>query len=121
MIAAHAEARSSRGAELLGLVAFALALMLLIALATFDPHDPAPFFKAGADGSARNFIGPFGAFLAELYQVHAEVTEDLWAGHDDRVLRLVMSLGRLLACALVLAEAALESHKKKKPVKVAHG
>jgi S-DNA-T family DNA segregation ATPase FtsK/SpoIIIE len=66
MIAAHAEARSSRGAELLGLVAFALALMLLIALATFDPHDPAPFFKAGADGSARNFIGPFGAFLAEM-------------------------------------------------------
>jgi S-DNA-T family DNA segregation ATPase FtsK/SpoIIIE len=47
-------------------VAFALALMLLIALATFDPHDPAPFFKAGADGSARNFIGPFGAFLAEM-------------------------------------------------------
>ncbi|HEY7923546.1 MAG TPA: DNA translocase FtsK 4TM domain-containing protein [Vicinamibacteria bacterium] len=66
MIAAHAEARSNRGAELLGLVAFALALMLLIALATFDPHDPAPFFKAGADGSARNFIGPFGAFLAEM-------------------------------------------------------
>jgi S-DNA-T family DNA segregation ATPase FtsK/SpoIIIE len=58
--------RSTRGAELLGLLAFALALMLLIALATFNPHDPAPFFKAGADGPARNFIGPFGAFLAEL-------------------------------------------------------
>jgi S-DNA-T family DNA segregation ATPase FtsK/SpoIIIE len=40
--------------------------MLLIALATFNPHDPAPFFKAGAGGPARNFIGPFGAFLAEL-------------------------------------------------------
>jgi S-DNA-T family DNA segregation ATPase FtsK/SpoIIIE len=40
--------------------------MLLIALATFDPRDPAPFFKAGAEGPARNFIGPFGAFLAEL-------------------------------------------------------
>ena len=25
------------------------------------------------------------AFLTELYQVHAEVTEELWAGHDDRV------------------------------------
>jgi S-DNA-T family DNA segregation ATPase FtsK/SpoIIIE len=58
--------RSTRGAELLGLVAFALALMLLIAVATFDPRDPAPFFKAGAEGPARNFIGPFGAFLAEL-------------------------------------------------------
>jgi S-DNA-T family DNA segregation ATPase FtsK/SpoIIIE len=47
-------------------VAFALALMLLIALATFDPRDPAPFFKAGVEGPARNFIGPFGAFLAEM-------------------------------------------------------
>ncbi|HXY38137.1 MAG TPA: DNA translocase FtsK [Vicinamibacteria bacterium] len=57
---------STRHAELLGLVAFALALMLLIALATFDPRDPSPFFRAGVSGPARNFIGPFGAFLAEL-------------------------------------------------------
>jgi len=63
---ATAAPRSTRGAELLGLVAFALALLLLVALATFDPRDPAPFFKAGAEGSARNFIGPFGAFVAEL-------------------------------------------------------
>ncbi|HEX9188847.1 MAG TPA: DNA translocase FtsK 4TM domain-containing protein, partial [Vicinamibacteria bacterium] len=60
------ETRSNRGAELVGLVTFALALMLLIALATFDPRDPAPFFRAGAEGPARNFIGPFGAFLAEM-------------------------------------------------------
>ncbi|MET7667874.1 hypothetical protein [Micromonospora luteifusca] len=46
------------------------------------------------------------AFLAELYQVHAEVTEELWAGHDDRVGRLVSMLGRLLSYALVLAEEA---------------
>src|SRR5262245_31983389 len=58
--------RSRRGAELLGLSAFALALMLLISLATFNPGDPSPFFKAGEGASARNFIGPFGAFLAEL-------------------------------------------------------
>ncbi|MEW2430052.1 hypothetical protein AB0877_18755 [Micromonospora sp. NPDC047644] len=44
------------------------------------------------------------AFLAELYQVHAEVTEELWAGHDDRVARLVSLLGRLLSYALVLAD-----------------
>jgi S-DNA-T family DNA segregation ATPase FtsK/SpoIIIE len=60
------ESKTMRGAELLGLLAFALALMLLIALATFDPRDPAPFFKAGVEGPARNFIGPFGAFLAEM-------------------------------------------------------
>ncbi|WCN81427.1 hypothetical protein [Micromonospora sp. LH3U1] len=44
------------------------------------------------------------AFLSELYQVHAEVTEELWAGHDERVSRLVAALGRLLAYALVLAD-----------------
>ncbi|MEU8386584.1 hypothetical protein [Micromonospora sp. NPDC048843] len=44
------------------------------------------------------------AFLTELYQVHAEVTEELWAGHDDRVARLVAMLGRLLSYALVLAD-----------------
>jgi len=50
----------------LGLSAFALALMILISLGTFDPHDPAPFFRAGSGAAARNFIGPAGAFLAEL-------------------------------------------------------
>src|SRR5512143_1847558 len=60
------DTKSSARNELLGGIAFALALMLLIALATFDPRDPAPFFKAGVDGPARNFIGPFGAFLAEM-------------------------------------------------------
>ncbi|MET7707171.1 hypothetical protein [Micromonospora sp. NPDC005413] len=44
------------------------------------------------------------AFLTELYQVHAEVTEELWAGHDERVSRLVAALGRLLSYALVLAD-----------------
>ncbi|HKC11046.1 MAG TPA: DNA translocase FtsK [Vicinamibacteria bacterium] len=58
--------RSTRGAELLGFLSFGLALMLLISLATFNPHDPALFFRAGATGPARNFIGPAGAFLAEL-------------------------------------------------------
>ncbi len=61
-----ASERKSAHSELVGGIAFALALMLLIALATFDPRDPAPFFKAGVEGPARNFIGPFGAFLAEL-------------------------------------------------------
>ncbi|MEH0936801.1 hypothetical protein [Micromonospora psammae] len=43
-------------------------------------------------------------FLAEIYQVHGEVTEELWAGHDDRVLRLVEAFGRVLGYALLLAE-----------------
>jgi len=53
-------------AEFLGLTFFGLALMLLISLATFDPRDPAYFFKSGQVGPARNFIGPVGAFVAEL-------------------------------------------------------
>jgi S-DNA-T family DNA segregation ATPase FtsK/SpoIIIE len=59
-------ARSHKSAEFLGLTAFAVALMLLISLATYNPGDPAPFFRSGASGPARNFIGPIGAFLAEL-------------------------------------------------------
>jgi S-DNA-T family DNA segregation ATPase FtsK/SpoIIIE len=59
-------ARSHKSAEFLGLTAFAVALMLLISLATYDPSDPAPFFRSGTAGPARNFIGPIGAFLAEL-------------------------------------------------------
>jgi DNA segregation ATPase FtsK/SpoIIIE, S-DNA-T family len=59
-------ARSQKSAEFLGLTAFAVALMLLISLATYDPSDPAPFFRSGTAGPARNFIGPIGAFLAEL-------------------------------------------------------
>lgn len=60
------EARNKRLSEFLGLSAFALGLMLLIALATYDPADPAPFFKTGTSAAAHNFIGPVGAFLAEL-------------------------------------------------------
>jgi S-DNA-T family DNA segregation ATPase FtsK/SpoIIIE len=58
--------RSTKAAEFLGLVSFALSLMVLISVATYNPADPVPFFKAGATGPVRNFIGPIGAFLAEL-------------------------------------------------------
>jgi len=60
------DARNRRLAEFLGLLSFGLSLMLLISLGTYSPSDPAPFFKAGTTGPARNFIGPIGAFLAEL-------------------------------------------------------
>jgi DNA segregation ATPase FtsK/SpoIIIE, S-DNA-T family len=58
--------RSARLTEFLGLVSFGLALMLLISVATYHPADPVPFFKAGASAPVHNFIGPIGAFLAEL-------------------------------------------------------
>jgi S-DNA-T family DNA segregation ATPase FtsK/SpoIIIE len=50
----------------MGLCAFGAALLFVISLATYDPRDPTPFFKAGALGPTRNFIGPVGAFIAEL-------------------------------------------------------
>jgi S-DNA-T family DNA segregation ATPase FtsK/SpoIIIE len=58
--------KSTKTAEFLGLVSFGLSLMVLISVATYNPADPVPFFKAGASGPVRNFIGPMGAFLAEL-------------------------------------------------------
>jgi S-DNA-T family DNA segregation ATPase FtsK/SpoIIIE len=58
---------SRRLSEFLGVALFALALIWLIALVTYEPSDPAWFFHAGASaGVPANFIGRVGAFLAEL-------------------------------------------------------
>jgi S-DNA-T family DNA segregation ATPase FtsK/SpoIIIE len=57
----------SRATEFLGLLCFALALMLFVSLGTYSPEDPVAFFKVGGpDTAVHNFIGPTGAFLAEL-------------------------------------------------------
>jgi S-DNA-T family DNA segregation ATPase FtsK/SpoIIIE len=58
--------RKTRLAEFTGLLAFGVALMLLLALATYRPTDAAPYFKVGAGGEVRNLIGSSGAFIAEL-------------------------------------------------------
>jgi hypothetical protein len=42
------------------------------------------------------------AFLAEVHDLHATVTADLWADHTDRVLTLVDLLGRAVSAALEL-------------------
>ncbi len=56
--------------EFLGVILFAVALIWLIALVTYEPTDPTWFFNAGAQGAPANFIGRVGAFLAELsYQL----------------------------------------------------
>lgn len=44
------------------------------------------------------------AFLAELFDVHAEVTREIWAGHTERVRRLVGTLGRLLDAVPVVGQ-----------------
>jgi len=50
----------------MGVVLFAVALIWLIALVTYEPSDPVWFFNAGAHGAPANFIGRVGAFLSEL-------------------------------------------------------
>jgi S-DNA-T family DNA segregation ATPase FtsK/SpoIIIE len=46
----------------------ALALILLVALATYDRADPA-FSSTGQSGPVTNLIGPFGAWLSDLFFV----------------------------------------------------
>jgi S-DNA-T family DNA segregation ATPase FtsK/SpoIIIE len=57
---------SRRLSEVLGVALFALALIWLIALASYSPTDPVWFFNTGADLPPANFAGRIGAFLAEL-------------------------------------------------------
>jgi len=61
---------SRRLSEFIGVALFALALMTLISLASYNPSDPVWFFTTGSDLPAVNFGGKVGAFLAELsYQL----------------------------------------------------
>jgi S-DNA-T family DNA segregation ATPase FtsK/SpoIIIE len=57
---------SRRVSEFFGVAVFALALIWLIALATYEPTDPVWFFSAGSGAAPVNFAGRVGAFLAEL-------------------------------------------------------
>jgi DNA segregation ATPase FtsK/SpoIIIE, S-DNA-T family len=59
-------ALSRRISEFVGVLCFAAALLWLIALATYNPDDPAWFFNTGATGAATNLAGRAGAFVAEL-------------------------------------------------------
>jgi len=57
---------SRRVSEFVGVALFAAALIWIIALASYDPSDPAWFFSTGAHAAPANFAGRVGAFLAEL-------------------------------------------------------
>src|SRR5436190_2080944 len=57
---------SRRISEFLGVALFALALIWLIALVTYEPTDPVWFFTTGALHPPANFVGRVGAFLSEL-------------------------------------------------------
>jgi DNA segregation ATPase FtsK/SpoIIIE, S-DNA-T family len=57
---------SRRLSEFVGVALFALALMWLVALATYSTSDPVWFFNTGSELPPDNFAGRVGAFLAEL-------------------------------------------------------
>jgi S-DNA-T family DNA segregation ATPase FtsK/SpoIIIE len=57
---------SRRVSEFVGVALFAAALIWIIALASYEPSDPAWFFSTGAHAAPANFAGRVGAFLAEL-------------------------------------------------------
>jgi S-DNA-T family DNA segregation ATPase FtsK/SpoIIIE len=57
---------SRRASEFVGVALFAAALIWIIALASYEPADPAWFFSTGAHAAPANFAGRVGAFLAEL-------------------------------------------------------
>ena len=57
---------SRRVSEFLGVALFALALVWLIALATYDTADAVWFFNTGGQVPPANFVGRVGAFLSEV-------------------------------------------------------
>ena len=57
---------SRRISEFLGVAMFALALIWLISLVTYEPTDPVWFFTTDALHPPANFVGRVGAFLSEL-------------------------------------------------------
>ena len=61
---------SRRLSEFVGVLLFALALVWLIALATYSPTDAVWFFNSGGESPPLNLVGMAGSFLAEAsYQV----------------------------------------------------
>ncbi len=57
---------SRRVSEFVGVALFAAALFWIVSLASYEPKDPAWFFRVGESADTANFAGQVGAFLAEL-------------------------------------------------------
>ncbi len=103
------------GAELAGLGLACAGLALLIALASYDPHDPS--LNTASSRETRNLVGPLGAILADLllqsFGVAATipgVTMLVWAwrlvsrrGMGSVAVRLASVLGAIPVVSAVLA------------------
>jgi DNA segregation ATPase FtsK/SpoIIIE, S-DNA-T family len=53
--------------ELLGFVGLSLAVLLALSLLSYSPHDPSFNVSAPTVGPVRNWIGPVGAHMADLF------------------------------------------------------
>ena len=111
-------ALSRRVSEVVGVALFAAALIWLVALATYDPNDPAWFFSTGTNEIPANFAGRVGAFLAELsfqiigyasYLIPAMVAVIGWHYFWCRVIDAVYTkiVGAVMLCACSAAFLAL--------------
>jgi S-DNA-T family DNA segregation ATPase FtsK/SpoIIIE len=65
-VTASGSALSRRVSEVVGVALFAVALIWLVALSSYDANDPAWFFSTGTNETPANFAGRVGAFVAEL-------------------------------------------------------
>ena len=107
-------------AELIGLVLACAGLALLIALATYDPHDPS--LNTASSRETRNLVGPLGAIVADLLLQSFGVAAALpgltllvWAwrlvsrrGMGSVAVRLAGLLGSIPVVAAVLASMSVE-------------
>jgi DNA segregation ATPase FtsK/SpoIIIE, S-DNA-T family len=112
MPAGFASPVSRRVSEVVGVALFALSLIWLIALASYDPNDAAWFFATGSNDVPANFIGRVGAFLAELsFQVvgfasyllpglvAAAGWQYFWCRPVDALYTKATGVGLLFACS----------------------
>jgi S-DNA-T family DNA segregation ATPase FtsK/SpoIIIE len=121
-VPAPASTLSRRVSEVVGVALFAAALIWLIALASYDPRDPAWFFTAGDGELPNNFAGRVGAFLAELsFQLFGYASYLLpavgavagwryfWCQPVEAVYTKLTGVGLFFACTSALLGLALGS------------
>jgi DNA segregation ATPase FtsK/SpoIIIE, S-DNA-T family len=113
---------SRRISEFFGVALFGVALIWLIALATYEPTDPVWFFSAGSGAQPVNFAGRVGAFLAELsfqllgygsYLIPAAMVivgwHQFWCRALDAQYTKLVGLGLLFGCVSSMLSLAFGS------------
>jgi S-DNA-T family DNA segregation ATPase FtsK/SpoIIIE len=113
---------SRRVSEVVGVALFAIALIWLIALASYEPRDAVWFFSTAAEQPPANFVGRVGAFLAELsfqllgygsYFIPAVIVvagwHYFWCRQIDAVYTKIVGATLVLACTSAFMSLVLGS------------